>query len=233
MESLVINGFVFPNNLQAREVIAYVCKRIVVTPGMYRYDWKYNSGHVYNNATLNNAKKRHFLNDYFDPAERSSKSGDGKLWTVNKGLAHLIANEWTGVVANKFAEIHKQRKESQQVGKEYRVKRLQLVFKNADLRSGDVVSVNKDVFTLTYNQLYVCGTPDLYYVKYVKNAPSGENKDNWHAASMDKRTFQNSGVLLGFEDIKTWNGTTVNAAIVMFSDFPSPVHINARMLQRA
>lgn len=240
MESLVINGFVFPNSLQAREAIAHVCKRIVVdsmaegvsyrTPGMYRYDWKHNCGRVYNNATLNNTQKRHFLNDYFDPAERSSKSGDGKLWTISSGNTYLVANEWTGVVANKLTEIHKQRKESQQVGKEYRVKRMQQIFKNADLQSGDVVCVNKNVFTLTYNQIYDCGSPDTYYVK---NTPSGENKDNWRTVGMNKWTFENQGILLGFEDIKTWNGVTVNAAVVMFSDRPAPVHIDARMLQRA
>lgn len=245
MEALVINGFTFPNNLQAREAITHICSAIIRAnkprwegdnpPGYYRYDWKYNHGGVYNTSTLNN-QKRHMLADYFDRKDRSELSGDNKIWNVRSdSAAYILPNEWTHVVSNMSEEISAKRKVNQAQGREYRIKQIQKIFKHHELQVGDVVKFNTKVFDLSWNQSSEVDYPDAQYTQGIrKYDPAGRiytDMNFWRSNSVDRWGIKGPGILLGFDQVTFENGQQKTAAIVMYSH--KPYFFDPRVLMKA
>jgi hypothetical protein len=245
MEALVINGFTFPNNLQARQAITHICAAIIRAdkprwegdnpPGYYRYDWKYNHGGVYNTSTLN-GPKRHLLADYFERKDRSELSGDNKIWDVRSdSVGYIKPNEWTHVVANMSEEISAKRKENQAQGREYRIKQIQKIFKHHELQVGDIVKFNPKVFDLSWNQAADVDYPDAQYTKGVrKYDPAGKiiiDMNVWRSHSVDRWGIRGPGVLLGFDQVTFENGAQKTAAIVMYSE--KPYFFDPRVLMKA
>lgn len=230
MEKLVINGFEFPNNLQARLAIAHVCSNIIVRSkrgpddlGLYRHDWKYFTNNTYNCGTINGLKK-HFLSDYFDYA-RNPKSGDNKIWVNDpNSFNYLKPNEWTHVVANKVDEFSTARKETQTKNKEYRNERIRRIFRDHELVVGQLVNFNSQVFDLSWQVMADFNYPDSQYHKGIRKYDvSGKlytDMNFWRTSSVNKWEVNKPGVLLGFDSVVTENGTAHRVAIVMYSDAP-------------
>jgi hypothetical protein len=226
MSKLIINGFEFPSQLQARCAIAYICQNIVATEeGVSSYTVKQLATKYYNSDVVNNRKYiiSTILNRYDSP------TGIGKLWTTNNNSDYFcrfvaFPNEYTIQVANMLPEFEKTRKENQTRGEEYRAKKVEKVLTPCELHDGDIIKMNKAVWELGTNNLSKAGYPDSYYIR---------NSDGTYYNPIFYYKRDARGIFMGSCELQINENSKKNVGIVMWFGESQPMLVDIRAITKA
>jgi len=227
MSKLIINGFEFPSQLQARCAIAYICQNIVLSPeeGTSSYIIKNLTSKYYNSGAINNSKSliSNLLNRYDSP------TGVGKLWISKSGSNYFnrfqaFPNEYTVQVANMLPEFEKIRKENQTRGEEYRTKKVEKVLTPCELHAGDIIKMNKAVWDLGTNKISNAGYPDSYFTR------NANGTYNCPALFYKKEA---RGILMGSCELQISEKSKKTAGIVMWFGESQPMLVDIRAITKA
>jgi hypothetical protein len=227
MSKLIINGFEFPSQLQARCAIAHMCQNIVLSPeeGVSSYTLKHLVTKYYNSGVVNNNKSiiSTILNRYDSP------TGLGKLWTTKSNCDYFsrfvaFPNEYTIQVANMLPEFEKTRKENQARGEESRMKRVEKILTPYGLHDGDIIKMNKAVWDLGINKISKAGYPDSYFTRN----PNGTYNSPALFYKSDAR-----GIFMGSCELQINENSKKNVGIVMWFGESQPMLVDIRAITKA
>lgn len=227
MSKLIINGFEFPSQLQARCAIAHICQNIVLSPeeGVSLYTIKSLTSKYYNSSAINNSKS--VISNILNRCD--SPTGVGKLWTTrNISSSHYFyrafPNEYTVQVANMLPEFEKIRKENQTRGEEYRTKKVEKVLAPCELHDGDIIKMNKAVWDLGINKISKAGYPDTYFTRLPDGTYSGP-------ALFYKKEAR--GIFMGSCELQISDKSKKTAGIVMWFGESQPMLVDIRAITKA
>jgi hypothetical protein len=227
MSKLIINGFEFPSQLQARCAIAHICENIVLSPeeGVSLYTIKSLTSKYYNSGAINNSKS--LISNLLNRSD--SPTGVGKLWTVKVSsisnyFYRVVPNEYTVQVANMLPEFEKIRKENQTRGEEYRAKKVEKVLTPCELHDGDIIKMNKAVWDLGINKISNAGYPDSYFTR----SPNGTYHNPGLFYKRDAR-----GIFMGSCELQINENSKKNVGIVMWFGESQPMLVDIRAITKA